>query len=519
MSDNEWAICLIAILFCSATLLGSTSYTRSEKETADLTIIFEDNFSYTAIIDEGTYYRLSSFPDDMYIVYNSDVRDAFSFSSPIYRTTPKSMAITWGDRLTENPRPSVTINNVPTEYWVKEFIYIPVDYNLKSWQLLCEPFTGTWLDLTLIASIGEIRRLCVMYLVGSGGAGTGPISLQTEIDQGEYPGAPGDWTTHYNSGDLPLVNKGEWHELKYHIKIGLAGRCEVWWKAASVGAYTKVCDYSGDTRSTHDSGRNDFVPIDHYKQTSETTTTIYLDDLILATTEAEVDGTVEPPDIPIPPTVIHYYYVNVSSAGNGQVFPSGTHRIPVGQTFSVVATANIDYLFFRWKLNGFNVSSIPTYTLSGIEDLTYNLAAYFVANPPVEPDPPTPPSLGYFSINIGTSTGGTTDLTGNQTYEFGETATVTITSIKDNHRFNYYLLDNVNWGSNQTFTLAGALNTSYTLLPVFQYVAPPLPNEPFQLPSQNVGKLTRGTLTKFFGYTKNQKPIELNEILKQLGRR
>jgi len=227
------------------------------------------------------------------------------------------------------------------------------------------------------------------------------------------------------------------------------------------------------------------------------------------------------PEPPIPPPPIQYYTVNVSSAGHGQTTPSGTIPKQVGQTFTAVASPNIDYLFDYWTRNGINKGTNPTYSMNdGVANLTYNLIAYFIANPPVEPDPPTPPAPTYFSVNIGISVGGTTSLVGEQTREAGQTLTVTITSIKDNYRFNYWLLDNSNWGSNQTFTLAGTANTSYTLLPVFQYVPPPSPNEPVIPGSDNLGIISKGNLETYFGATKKiNKAIDFNEILKQLGKK
>ena len=191
------------------------------------------------------------------------------------------MRITWGDRPTENPRPFINVLDVPDEYWVQEFIYIPINFRLKSWQLLCEPFTGKWVDLTSSANAGKQRTLAVIYLDGADGDGTtnGLVTIRAEITQGRYnPNTDWeDWDTLYHSGEQSLIKRGEWHELRYHITIAQDGRCEIWWKAASDSTFYKLADYSGDIRST--TGGNDFVPIDHYKEANEPTTSIYLDDL------------------------------------------------------------------------------------------------------------------------------------------------------------------------------------------------------------------------------------------------
>ena len=199
----------------------------------------------------------------------------------------------------------------------------------------------------------------------------------------------------------------------------------------------------------------------------------------------------EDPEPPIPPPPETYYHVTVSNAGNGSTAPSGYVKQPSGQPLTAIGYPDVDYKFYRWKLNNFNVSTNPIFVLNGIENYTYTLVAHFEADTPVEPDPPTPPAADFFSVNIGTSTGGTTSLTGNQTLPVGQTLTVSITKINDNYRFNYYLLDNANWGTNQTFTLAGTANTSYTLLPVFQYVSPPLPNVFVPPGDENIGMVSR----------------------------
>ena len=233
------------------------------------------DFTNTEIAYEEGSIQFSDFPE-MYSPAYTEF--ALTFDTTIYNSPPRSLKLTWGDRPTENPRPAITVFDVPNEFWVEEHIYIPADYVLKRWQLLCEPFTGKWADLGLSQNSDVIRRLCILYLSGDYNDGTGSIYLSAEIDEGRYPE---DWTTAYNSGELPLVKRGEWHELRYHIKIAQAGQVEVWWKAESDSSFYKLVDYNGDTRST--TGRNDFVPIDHYKRTDEPTTSIYLDDLRMET--------------------------------------------------------------------------------------------------------------------------------------------------------------------------------------------------------------------------------------------
>ena len=399
------------------------------------------------------------------------------------------------------------------EYWTRQLLYIPAGNTYES--LIDYP---PWQDgINIGLSAFYVKPDGQPWTSGYVGcADYGDATTTGLRQQVSYKLESSDTDLVY-SGWLPQrISEGVWHEFISHYIISeTTGRITYWFDNALLFDKTEIA--TKPTSALLRDGpyvgwRNypcNYAPHPQY---------IYWAEMEIRTDNNF--GDTPPPEPPIPPPAPENYYVNVQTSTGGQTTPSpDTYTRLVGQSFSVVASANLDYEFGHLTRNGATVSSDTNYTITdGIKDVTEYLVAYFTYNPPVVPPPPIPPATGYFSINIGTSPGGTTDISGDQTYEFGETAVVEIETIKNNYRFNYYLLNNANWGSNQTFTLAGAVDTSYTLLPVFQYVAPPLPHEPFIPPSQNVGVLSRGMVSAFFGKAQTMKPLKLSHILKMLGR-
>lgn len=230
----------------------------------------------------------------------------------------------------------------------------------------------------------------------------------------------------------------------------------------------------------------------------------------------------EPPEAPIPPIPpppASYYRVYATAETGGQVSPSGIHDVLLNQSFTITATADTDYLFDHWVCNGTYSHQDYTFTIpSGPPGAIYYVVAYFQSNAPVEPDPPAPPETHYFSVNIGSSTGGSTDLVGRQTLLAGQTLTVYATP-NNNYRFAYWLLNGSNWGTNRTFSLTGVADTSYTLRAVFSFVPPPPPDKPFIPPSTNVGKLSSGRmLATLMKAQAKVKPIKFDVIFKKLKR-
>ena len=235
--------------------------------------------------------------------------------------------------------------------------------------------------------------------------------------------------------------------------------------------------------------------------------------LVFPPTELPSDP--EPPE----PPPIQYYYVNVSANANGQTSPSGLITKQVGTSFTAVATADTDYLFDYWTRNGTEVTPHnATYTMTdGYANSTYTLVAYFVANPPTEPDDPPVPDPAYYSVNIGTSTGGTTDLVGIQTLLLGETLTVNATP-KPNYRFCYWLYNNVaSLHGNTEFNVTVLSTGRHTLLPVFQLIPPPPPDTPISPAATNMAIVENSYLHKILKQTTRIEKIDINDIFKKLG--
>jgi hypothetical protein len=226
----------------------------------------------------------------------------------------------------------------------------------------------------------------------------------------------------------------------------------------------------------------------------------------------------EEPEPPIEPPPQTYYTVIVYAGPNGSVNPQGTHSIPTGQSFTCVAQPNTDYNFSHWTRNEVTVSTNPVYTFTGFLEQTYVLWAYFEANPPVEPDPPDTPDPEYYSVNIGTRTGVTTDLTGTQTVLLYDQLTVTAT-LNTNYRFNYWLYDGTaEQHGKLIFTKTETSTGTHTLLPVVQKIVVN-PSTPTVYPSaENVGVIQNDAVTKFVKNFGDAKPINIQDILKQLGK-
>ena len=88
-----------------------------------------------------------------------------------------------------------------------------------------------------------------------------------------------------------------------------------------------------------------------------------------------------------------YFYINIASGMGGTTNPTtGEYNDTVGDTFSVVASANIEYEFSYWLLNGSTYTTSTTINIAGTNGTVYNIQPYFSASstPPPEPPPEEP---------------------------------------------------------------------------------------------------------------------------------
>lgn len=231
-----------------------------------------------------------------------------------------------------------------------------------------------------------------------------------------------------------------------------------------------------------------------------------------------VEETTEDSEPPIPPPTISWYYINVSSSVGGTVSPAGWHQITGNTPTYVIATPNTDYVFSHFLVNGTSKSSNPVKIEPAEDRQLITVKAYFNANPPEEPDDPEVPDPEYYNVNIGTSTGVSTDLSDTQTVLVGQTLVVTAT-LDNNYRFNYWLYDAsaVQHGS-KTFIKTEFETGQHTLLPVVQKVVTPAPTAPVSLPNASVAPLAPNKmLSQILKQQEvSMKPIDLGKILKKL---
>jgi hypothetical protein len=212
-----------------------------------------------------------------------------------------------------------------------------------------------------------------------------------------------------------------------------------------------------------------------------------------------------------PPTPT--FTVIISSSTGGSTAPSGTQTSTVGTPVLITATADGGYTFSHWLRNGNVYSTNNPVSISGYTNETITVQTVFEANPP--PPPPTPPPVTTYTVNIETATGGSTNYTGVQTVDVGDSLTVQA-EPNNNYRFSYWLLDNVNAGANLFITITGTAGSIYNLRPIFQYVAPPPPPEPIPIPPPVIGPLGGTLLPILIGKFEKQKPINFDDLINAL---
>lgn len=132
---------------------------------------------------------------------------------------------------------------------------------------------------------------------------------------------------------------------------------------------------------------------------------------------------------------VYTYTLTITTTLGGTTDPSpGEYSYSAGTQVSVSAISDTDNFFDHWELDGENAGTINP--IEVLMDSNHTLHAIFR-------------SLTYnYNLTITTTTGGTTDpIPGNYTYVNG--TVVSITATPDiNHKFEYWILDGANIGSN-----------------------------------------------------------------------
>jgi hypothetical protein len=151
--------------------------------------------------------------------------------------------------------------------------------------------------------------------------------------------------------------------------------------------------------------------------------------------------------------VIQNYQLPITSTEGGTTDPApGTHTYVNGTVVEVTAIPNVNYVLYCWELDGENVGSVNP--IEVMMDSDHMLHAVF--------------RLLTYSLTISATAGGTTaPAPGTYTYVNG--TVVSVTAIPDvNYRFEYWLLDGINVGSNNPIEIL--MDSNHSLQAVFAQV-------------------------------------------------
>ncbi len=143
--------------------------------------------------------------------------------------------------------------------------------------------------------------------------------------------------------------------------------------------------------------------------------------------------------------------IQVSPSGGGTTSPAaGTYTYDEGQTVQVTATPNSGYRFDHWELDGRNVSTSSSYSVTMKSGHT--LKAVFV-------------KTRTLTIKVEPFSGGTTDPSpGSHTEDYGDSISVTAIA-NPGYRFDHWELDGSDVGSDNPYTVT--MKSGHTLKAVF----------------------------------------------------
>ena len=204
----------------------------------------------------------------------------------------------------------------------------------------------------------------------------------------------------------------------------------------------------------------------------------------------------------------------------GQVSPFGAFTRQVGTTFTAVASANIDYKFRRWLLNG-AVSPVTSTTFNftqGQANGSYTLKAEFEDNTP-DPDPdPDPGPPGYWTINVYANVGGTITPSPGE-YEIAETDSLplSVDSIDAGYRFTYWRKDDAYYSAARTIpNFTATAGEQITMRAMFQKVEPS--PDPTPVGSDAIGVRSSQLFEQIQHALENEKPLEFDDFVKAFKR-
>ena len=143
---------------------------------------------------------------------------------------------------------------------------------------------------------------------------------------------------------------------------------------------------------------------------------------------------------------IQSFTINVSADPNNGGAVTGEGTYDYGQTCTLTATPTTGYDFINWTKNGTQVSTSPNYSFTVTESANY--VAHF--------------QLQSFTINVSADPNNGGAVTGEGTYDYGQTCTLTATPTTG--------YDFINWTKNGT-QVSTSPNYSFTVTEAANYVA------------------------------------------------
>ena len=154
------------------------------------------------------------------------------------------------------------------------------------------------------------------------------------------------------------------------------------------------------------------------------------------------------------------YTVATAASSGGSVSPSGTTTVASGSSLSVLATANANYVFSKWVLNGVDVGAVNPYVLTGIAGNSYTLTAVFTS------------TIATVDLTVASGANGSVLPVGVQTLNVGQAYTYTATA-DPTFTFDHWTLDTTNLGASNPLSLVTLLSMdTQTLTAIFAAVPP-----------------------------------------------
>lgn len=149
------------------------------------------------------------------------------------------------------------------------------------------------------------------------------------------------------------------------------------------------------------------------------------------------------------------YTVTIGASSGGTTSPSaGQHQYVQGEVVALAGIPNTNYVFTNWNINGATVTANP-YEITIDRNYTVQVTFTYV-----------PPQV-QFTLAISSTSGGSTNPSGTRLYNEG-TDVVIVANPATGYYLDHWLLDNVNIGSTNPYTIT--MNANHALQAVFALI-------------------------------------------------